>query len=377
MDRRNVEYLIVPLDKHATSFCHYENPAYYQHGSELITIKALERVIDYADRNRISVNFIYGNHELPAPYAQLVESVEHVKIAPLKLLRKTHDGIFVINKDDRNGIKQIEKNSHLNLILRLERERLVDLAEIFYCLLGKFERLNLCLLNLEQYRDKDLKEYENQLKKIEMCVVEEYKAEKTIEMNFISDRLMLQNMNNCDAGIKHLTVAHNGKFYLCPGFYYDKNNDSVGALTSEIKNENSQLLELDHAPICRNCDAYHCKRCVYLNKMVTLEINTPSHQQCVTSHLERNISRRILDTLKPTVELFQEFVSIPEIPYLDPFEILNDTLNRSMDKGERERLISELLSKPLEKFSVRELLHQVNRLDRGLLIRLKNMNLNA
>lgn len=368
-----IKYLIVILDIHATSFCYYENQAYYQPGTELIPIRELEKVVDYAARNKISINFIYGNSKLPIPHEKLVESVDHVKITPLKLLNEIKEGIFVINKDDRSIIKEIKENSHLNLILRLEREHLTELAEIFYSLLGKFRRLNLCLLNSEDYQGEDLKVYDSQLKKIEKYAAEEYAARNTLEINFISDRLMLQNMNNCDAGIKHLTVAPNGQLYLCPGFHYNEEN-SIGSLQQEIELKNSQLLKLNYAPICRNCDAYHCKRCVYLNKKTTLEINTPSRQQCAISHLERNTSRRILEALKPTVELFQKFAPIPEIPYLDPYEILNKISENRMNQQERERLIAELLSKPLEKLSTQELLYQIYRLDQDLLIQLKNIN---
>ena len=102
-----------------------------------------------------------------------------------------------------------------------------------------------------------------------------------------------------------ITVAPNGMFYICPSFYYDErmgidnlmhykhpsSDRYVGDLESGLGISNSALLDLQHAPLCRNCDAFHCNRCVWLNQKLTLDINTPSHQQCVMSHVERNAGR--------------------------------------------------------------------------------------
>ena len=119
-----------------------------------------------------------------------------------------------------------------------------------------------------------------------------------IELNFLTDRLYLFNMNNCDAGIKHLTIAPDGRFYLCPGYYHDKNNNALGDLNNGYLIKNQKLLQLKNAPLCSNCDAWHCKRCIYLNQKLTLEVNTPSSRQCIVSHIERNSSRVISDKLR-------------------------------------------------------------------------------
>ena len=72
-----------------------------------------------------------------------------------------------------------------------------------------------------------------------------------------------------------------------------------------------QLLELKYSPICRICDAYQCKRCVFLNKKLTSEINTPSSRQCRLSHIEREASRLFLQKLKETGASITGFKDIP------------------------------------------------------------------
>ena len=81
----------------------------------------------------------------------------------------------------------------------------------------------------------------------------------------------------------------------------------------EIKN--AQLYQLSHSPLCRICDCYHCKRCVWLNRKTTFEVNIPSHEQCVISHHERNTAR----DLQINTQLFDN--EIKEIDYLDPFDV--------------------------------------------------------
>ena len=129
--------------------------------------------------------------------------------------------------------------------------------------------------------------------------------------------------NNCEAGVKHVTVAPNGKFYICPAFYYEDETDSIGDIDSGLNVKNPQLYDLAHAPLCRNCDAYQCKRCVWLNRKTTLEVNTPSHEQCVVAHLERNASRNLLAKIRENGNFMPE-TQIKELDYLDPFEVYEE-----------------------------------------------------
>ena len=96
---------------------------------------------------------------------------------------------------------------------------------------------------------------------------------------------------------------------------------SVGNIEDGLDIKNPQLYRLDHAPICRNCDAYQCKRCIWLNRATTCEVNIPSHEQCVVAHLERNASRVLLNNIRKHGRFLPEKGEIKEIEYLDPFEI--------------------------------------------------------
>jgi CXXX repeat peptide maturase len=146
-------------------------------------------------------------------------------------------------------------------------------------------------------------------------IEELYVSGKSPQFNLLSDRMYLDKMRNCEAGVKTITLAPDGKYYICPAFYYYGEKD-VNPL--EIKNP--QLYKLEFAPICRRCDAFHCKRCVWLNKMTTLEVNTPSHEQCVISHIERNAAKSLLTAIRKHGTFLPQMPEIVDIDYLDPFD---------------------------------------------------------
>ena len=83
---------------------------------------------------------------------------------------------------------------------------------------------------------------------------------------------------------------------------------------------------MEYAPICCHCDAYQCKRCIWLNRKTTFEVNTPSHEQCVVSHLERNTSRELMMSVRKRVEFLSDKEEIKDISYLDPFDLRDEWL---------------------------------------------------
>ena len=361
-----INYLILPVSKNSKSFCYYNNN--HSEG-EIINFKLLQDAVLFAIKNKCGLNVLYGDEPLPVKYELELEKLKHIKLLPLKLRKYYPEGIYIIEESDLDSVKKIKKNNELNLILRLNKNRLPELSDIFSLLLWRFKRLNLIFTDIFDFSDNDFNEYKKQLNIIGGSVYKLFRHNDNIELNFLTDRLFLQNMNNCDAGIKHITIAPDGKFYLCPGFYYDDNNNALGDMERDFIIKNEKVLQLKNTPLCSNCDAWHCKRCYYLNQKMTLEINTPSSQQCIISHIERNQSRIISDKLIKKSE-YKNLVPIPELDYFDPYEILN--VVSGLPENEKINIISELLSKPLEKLSTRELLMCLYQVDKESLIKLKN-----
>lgn len=334
-----LKYLIVLLDKDSVSFCYYNNKMKNKSGR--MPINMLKEIINYAKKNELYINFLYGKERLPEKHEKLIDSINNVKIIPFELDDFYDDKITILNSENTGSISSLKKNPNRIIILRLEKKDLSRLKEIFDTLIGKFKRLNLNLIDIQDYNVADIDEYEKQLEKISQKVISEYKKGKSIEINFLSDRLLLNKMNNCNAGIDHVTIAPNGKFYICPGFYHDDINDNIGDIEKGIDIKSRFSLNLNQAPICSVCDAFQCKRCIYLNKKITLEINTPSFQQCVLSHYERNKSKMLLDVLRstPGFTSFDNIAPIPEINYVDPLKVLTGETKKEPDKPKSQKKI--------------------------------------
>ena len=205
--------------------------------------------------------------------------------------------------------------------LRISKKELFENYQKLNAIIGKAGRLNVVIIDIDSFCQKDFDIYKQILSYITDYTEQLFLNGDMPQINLLTDRIALQSMNNCNAGDETITLAPDGKFYVCPAFYYEKAYN-IGTPDNGTDIKNPQLYKFAYAPICRNCDAYQCKRCVWLNYKTTLEVNTPSHEQCVVSHLERNESRNLLWHIRELGE-YMPHISIPEIDYLDPFEKRN------------------------------------------------------
>jgi CXXX repeat peptide maturase len=365
-----INYLILLVSENSKSFCYYESLSKKTGKTDIINFDLLKKSVLYAIKNKLGLNILYGDKPLPDKYEKELDKIEHIKILPIKLRKYYKKGIYIIEEADLKNVKKIKKNNELNLILRISKKLLPQLSEIFKIFLWKFKKLNLIFTDIDKFSENDFLIYKEQIKIIEKQIYNLFIKGNHLELNFLTDRLFLQNMNNCDAGIKHLTIAPDGKFYLCPGFYYESRNNSLGTLDENYSIVFDELLKLKNSPICSNCDAWHCKRCFYLSKKITSEINIPSSKQCKISHIERNQTGILSDKLRKKSKSFKNLIPIPEVNYIDPFELLK--AESGITEDEKITVISELLSKPLERLSVKELLMHLYSVDKEAIIKLKN-----
>ena len=309
-----LQYLVILLDDTSVAYCHANNPLTERN---LMPIETLKKAILFGMKQNLMIQYVYPNYELPAEYNEVIESIDHIKIGRgVQVLTEVPTAITTDN-----------------LVLRLTIAKFIAHQYDIAALLPQVKRLNICLTDIESFTDAQQEDYRKALAELNAVLVNLYKSQQQPQVNILTDRLTLTEMHNCEAGIGNITVAPNGKFYLCPAFYYDekmgisnrmnhKTKDasrSIGDLDNGLEIPNKHLLYLDHAPLCRICDAYHCNRCIWLNDRLTWDSNTPSHQQCVIAHLERNAAR---DLQKQLIEAgLQAGDEIKEINYLDPFDV--------------------------------------------------------
>lgn len=305
-----LKYLIIQLDDTSVSFCHYAPKCEER---KLIALDDLKAAILWAMKENLMIQFVYPDYELPQDYTDVIESIDYVKIKPAE--SGTEEDVLVVNSFD--SLENLPDNA--TVVLRVASESLKELPDRLKPVLNKLARVNVVITDAERMGDDVMASYAEVLDNLAALVKAEYETGGAVQLNLLTDRILLDKMNNCNAGWESLTVAPDGKFYVCPAFYID-GEKSVGSPKDGLDIKNPQLYRLDHAPICRNCDAYQCRRCVWLNKRMTLEVNTPSHEQCITAHTERNASRKLLAEIRKLGEFLPE-KEIPEIDYLDPFDI--------------------------------------------------------
>lgn len=303
-----LKYLIVVLDDTSVSFCHYDNN---RSDNRLISLDDLKTGLLWAMKENLMVQFVYPSYHLPAEYTAVIDTVDHIDITPNKF-----NGDVVIF-DGIDSISQIAEASGNNVVLRLHHVDLFNSVDEFIELIKNGKSIRIIITDVIDFNENDFEAYKSVLNTLSQEIEKVIVSGKEIQLSLVTDRMQLTEMNNCNAGVESITLAPDGKFYICPAFYYD-GLDNVGNPIDGLTIPNQQLLKLWYAPLCRNCDAYHCRRCVWLNQKTTLEVNTPSHEQCVASHLERNESMRLLNSLKQKGRI-RTHVSIHEIDYLDPF----------------------------------------------------------
>ena len=307
-------HLIILLDDTSVSYCHYDGAI----ERRLIGLDDLKAGIVWAMKENLNVQFVYPDYEIPTEYNNLIDAIDHINIKPENL---SDDAEVVVLTDWKE--KQPELANGVTYIVKTSHGELEKYSDLIRELLKSGARVVVVLTDVEAFTDADIPSYKALLEKLVDILCEDYQACKSTQLSLLTDRIMLNEMNNCNAGVNNVTLAPNGRFYLCPAFYYDNPNDDIGDLKRGLAIKNQHLLDLNHAPICRNCDAYHCKRCIWLNGRLTLDYNTPSHQQCVISHLERNASRLLQQKLEEKDICLNPSHEIKVIDYLDPFNIVN------------------------------------------------------
>lgn len=311
-----LKYLIIPLAKDAVSFCHYDRSA---KTDELIDIEVLKKALFWSMTENLNVQFVYPDREVPAEYKEVIDTVDHVSIVGAMCEDKALvDEAEIVVFDDWNNIDGFGFKSDKSYVVRTSGTELFDNVDTVKSLLAKVKRLVVVITDIDKFKDVDFEKYEAFLSTLIPIVKDEYGKGHGVHFNLLTDRMMLDGMNNCNAGYESITLAPDGKFYICPAFYLD-GSKPVGDIETGLEIKNPQLYRLDHAPICRLCDAWQCRRCVWLNRWTTLEVNTPSHEQCVVAHIERNASQKLLAQIR-TLGDFLPGKEIKEIDYLDPFE---------------------------------------------------------
>lgn len=312
-----LQYLIILIDDISLSYCHANNPIKV---SRIIPLDTLKKAIVFGMKHNLMIHFVLPPYQLSNDYIDMMNMIDHISIGK---------DIVVCSSIPTDIYCK-------HLVLRLTIKNFLNNSSMIMSIIPNVERINICFTDIECFSNKDIEKYSLVLEDISKKLIEELENGKFHQVNILTDRLFLSEMKNCGAGVSNITLAPNGRFYICPAFYYDEQmqidnmmnykdiefDRSVGDLSKGISIPNQHLLSLDYAPLCRKCDSYHCDRCIWLNQKLTWDNNTPSHQQCLMSHIERNASKKLSNVIKEMGCFTGKMKEIRDIDYLDPIDIV-------------------------------------------------------
>lgn len=325
-----LQYLIIQLDDTSVSYCHYENKRTIRN---LISIEDLKAGILYAMKENLMIQFVYPDYELPKEYKNVINTIDHSNIvSSLCEDRDLSKRADVVVFHDWTGLDLFHFSEQFACVVCTTKADLFDRYLFLKRVLSIVPRLNVVITDVEAFNKGELEKYKEILTYLSEELEKLYAKGQSPQLNLLTDRMMLNSMNNCNAGFENITLAPDGKFYVCPAFYLAEDSEdyglgkakyNIGDLRKGVDIKNPQLYKLSHAPLCNHCDAYQCKRCVWLNRKMTYELNTPSHEQCVIAHIERNASRDLLYRIRKNGTFLPE-QEIKEIDYLDPLDIKDE-----------------------------------------------------
>jgi uncharacterized protein len=286
--------------------------------NETIAINVLQEKLKLCNENNYFINIIYPATPLDDRYSEVLTGIDAQKTIPYTYQSeqyKLEDSVvFTINL----GQEIHPDFSCMNVILLADLHDISTLGDYVEQLLkNNITRVNLVFDLSKISIDFDFDVYKAQLNKIAGVLFEYFKAGKIRYINVLTDIFILEKMNNCSAGVTHVTLGPDGKLYICPAFYYaGQPMESTGF--SPIPRL-ARLLDFKSAPICGRCDALQCRRCVYDNLIKTDEYSIPGEVQCIISHIEREVSRELQNRLIKEIN-FNSFKNIlMEKDYIDPF----------------------------------------------------------
>ncbi|MBS7373951.1 MAG: CXXX repeat peptide maturase, partial [Muribaculaceae bacterium] len=234
----------------------------------------LRAAIRYSMVHNMAVQMVYPYYEIPDELKAVIETVDSCRIMPVEIADGSADVVVVNGWDFKKAVMLGKPTT-----VRISKDELFERYADLIPLLISVPKLNVVITDVHKFSKADFETYKAVLKSMREKVANMFLSGGRLSVNLLTDRLMLKQMNNCGAGDTSITLSPEGRFYICPAFYYDDPEDSVGCVCDDdIAIDNAYLYTLKGAPICRHCDAWHCKRCVWMNRLTTHEVNTPSHE---------------------------------------------------------------------------------------------------
>lgn len=279
------------------TYCSYKNEN-KEHVSmdESTIIKGLE----FARQNFFTPIFVHSMNTFNFINSDELQKYDVLHIVPAKFYSKALEiGLKrIIPVYDMEAAQKADTFVE-NVILNIHSSEIEFLSKTITALLQYTSRMNLNITGLDENFNE--KVYRSQMEEVNNFIFKEFmKNNELKEVNLLTDILFINKHDNCMAGDNTFVLSPGGKIYTCCAEYSNNTNSFVGDLSFGVTKEYGKRLHKSESNnLCRLCDTYQCKNCVYTNKLFTKEVNVSPSFQCRKSNIERGLSIDLLEKLKP------------------------------------------------------------------------------
>ena len=284
------KYMYILLTNQAESFCHYNTK--HTDVSISMPVETIEKALRYCDEHCITPIFL-GAPTDSTYFGIYVNSINKTK-------KDCTLSIISIDCDDLlSESKAIPKFYEKQVILTISPYNITKLPLITKTLINNYSSLDISIkIKFMETMTKDnIMAYDLVLSNIRSQIVEGWKNKNYVNINVITHLPQAIAPHKCISGDKAFTLAPNGKFYMCPAFYYDDPENNIGDIDSGIDMSYRALCSEKRATNCKKCENYQCDSCIYLNKKITGELGVPGTIQCLLSTIERKHSVLFLNEI--------------------------------------------------------------------------------
>ncbi|RDY33231.1 radical SAM peptide maturase, CXXX-repeat target family [Lachnotalea glycerini] len=315
--------LFIILDDNSSVFCNYNKRSCKEDYVQKLSEENLQLAVKFADTNFFNPILLHSDDSEVSRKA--VKSFENQRAFNIYTPSNENkymnsEGLFrkitSITHDELLNGKRVDTESSLLIV---DSDNLKYLSEDVKNILINCMRINI--IARFDYKNFDFQEYEKQLDAIVEILYTYFTNNEIRHVDVITDNLFFTKKIDCAAGVDSFTLAPNGYLYTCPAVYFTSPEAYVGTLTEGINEKLLKSYSVNESPVCSNCQINQCKRCVYQNKKLTGEHNTPSSVQCKKSKIELKYASKLSKLLK-NFGFHMTINSMMDIDGSDPLERL-------------------------------------------------------
>ncbi len=175
----------------------------------------------------------------------------------------------------------------------VSKESIENLSFNLKKMLEKYRRVNLFIKDIEDWNIDTYSLYEQQMYILTDFIIQQYVDGNYLQVNAITDEVsgITTDNNDCGAGITSIAIAPDGQMYICPGMYF-AGEASIGS-ADKFNSDYKDAIRRSKSGICVDCKNSYCSRCLYQNKITSMEIVIPSDMQCRVSYLHSKLSEKL------------------------------------------------------------------------------------